>query len=125
MFAKYIMKTLPAAKVALLYQNDDSGRDFRQGVHEGFGDQVDKFIVKEVSYEPSDPTVDSQVITLQASGANVFLNLVPVKAAAQAIRKTASLGWRPTILVSTISSSIETVMKPAGVENAKGVISTG
>jgi branched-chain amino acid transport system substrate-binding protein len=125
LFAKYIMKTLPNAKVALLYQNDDSGRDFRQGVHEGFGDQVDRFIVKEVSYEPSDPTVDSQVISLQASGANVFLNLVPVKAAAQAIRKTASLGWRPTMFVSTISASIETVMKPAGVENAKGVISTG
>ncbi len=125
LLTKYIIKNIPDAKVALLYQNDDSGRDFRQGVHEGFGDQVDRFIVKEVSYEPSDPTVDSQIISLQASGANVFLDLVPVKAAAQAIRKTASLGWRPTILVSTISSSIETVMKPAGVENAKGVISTG
>jgi branched-chain amino acid transport system substrate-binding protein len=123
LLAKYIMKNLPDAKVGLLYQNDDSGRDFRQGVHEGFGDQVTRFIVKEVSYEPSDPTVDSQVISLQASGANVFLNLVPVKAAAQAIRKTASLGWRPAIFVSSISASIETVMKPAGVENAKGALS--
>jgi len=125
LLAKYIMKNLSDAKVGLLYQNDDSGRDFRQGVHEGFGDEVGRFIVKEVSYEPSDPTVDSQVISLQAAGANVFLNLVPVKAAAQAIRKTGSLGWRPAIFVSSISASIETVMKPAGVENAKGVLSVG
>jgi branched-chain amino acid transport system substrate-binding protein len=123
LLAKYIMKTFPDAKVGLLYQNDDSGRDFRQGVHEGFGDDVNRFIVKEVSYEPSDPTVDSQVISLQAAGANVFLNLVPVKAAAQAIRKAASLGWRPAIFVSSISASIESVMKPAGVENAKGALS--
>jgi branched-chain amino acid transport system substrate-binding protein len=125
LFVKYIMQNIPGARVGLLYQNDDSGRDFRQGVHEGFGDQINRFIVKEVSYEPSDPTVDSQVISLQASGANVFLNLVPVKAAAQAIRKTASLGWKPTMFVSSISASVETVMKPAGVENAKGVISAG
>jgi branched-chain amino acid transport system substrate-binding protein len=123
LLAKYIMKTFPDAKVGLLYQNDDSGRDFRQGVHEGFGDDVNRFIVKEVSYEPSDPTVDSQVISLQAAGTNVFLNLVPVKAAAQAIRKAASLGWRPAIFVSSISASIESVMKPAGVENAKGALS--
>jgi len=123
LLAKYIMKTFPDAKVGLLYQNDDSGRDFRQGVHEGFGDDVNRFIVKEVSYEPSDPIVDSQVISLQAAGTNVFLNLVPVKAAAQAIRKTGSLGWRPAIFVSSISASIETVMKPAGVENAKGALS--
>jgi len=125
LLAKYIMKNFPDAKVGLLYQNDDSGRDFRQGVHEGFGDQVARFIIKEVSYEPSDPTVDSQVISLQSAGANVFLNLVPFKAAAQAIRKAASLGWRPAMFVSSISASIESVMKPAGVENAKGAISVG
>jgi branched-chain amino acid transport system substrate-binding protein len=118
------MQNLPNAKVGLLYQNDDAGRDFQRGVHEGFGALASKFIVKELSYEVSDPTVDSQVISLQSAGADVLLNLVAPKAAAQAIRKAGTVGWKPTIFVSSIAASVESVMKPAGLENAAGVIST-
>jgi branched-chain amino acid transport system substrate-binding protein len=125
LFAQYIMKSHPGAKVGVLYQNDNSGRDYLKGVHDGFGVSAQTYIVKEISYEVSDPTVDSQVISLQAAGADVFLDLATPKAAAQAIRKAASLGWRPTIFVSFVSASIESVMKPAGVENAVGVISSG
>jgi branched-chain amino acid transport system substrate-binding protein len=121
---QYIMKNLPQARVGMLYPNLDSGRDFAKGVHEAFGVRADKFIVKEIAYDDSQPTVDSEVISLQAAGADVFLNFAPPKAAAQAIRKAGALGWKPTIFVSVIANSIESVMKPAGVENAVGVIST-
>jgi branched-chain amino acid transport system substrate-binding protein len=123
-FVQYIMKNLPQAKVGVLSPNLDSGRDFVKGVHEAFGAQTDKFIVKEVAYDDSQPTVDSEVISLQSAGANVFLAFAPPKAAAQAIRKAGALGWKPTIFVSSIAASIESVMKPAGIENSLGVIST-
>ena len=123
-FAQYIMKTQPGAKVGVLYQNDNAGRDFLKGVHDGFGALASTYIVKEISYDVADPTVDSQVISLQAAGADVFLNLATPKAAAQAIRKAGSLSWRPTTFVSFVSASVETVMKPAGAENAVGVISS-
>jgi len=123
-FVQYVMKKLPQAKIGVLYPNLDSGRDFVKGVHEAFGAQADKFIVKEIAYDDSQPTVDSEVISLQASGADVFFNFAPPKAAAQAIHKAGALGWRPTIFVSVIANSIESVMKPAGTENSTGVIST-
>lgn len=123
-FVQYIMKNLPQAKVGVLYPNLDSGRDFIKGVHEALGARAETFIVKEIAYDDSQPTVDSEVISLQAAGADVFFNFAPPKAAAQAIRKAAALGWKPTIFVSVIAASIESVMKPAGVENAVGVIST-
>ena len=121
---QYIVKNLPQARVGMLYPNLDSGRDFAKGVHEAFGVRSDKFIVKEIAYDDSQPTVDSEVISLQAAGADVFLNFAPPKAAAQAIRKAGALGWKPIIFISVIANSIESVMKPAGVENALGVIST-
>ena len=123
-FARYIIKNLPKAKVAVLYQNDDSGRDFLAGVHDGFGDLRSKMIVAEISYEVTDPTVDSQVLSLQASGADVFLITTPPKATAQAIRKAAAIGWKPQIFISQISSSVDFVLKPAGLENATGILST-
>jgi branched-chain amino acid transport system substrate-binding protein len=123
-FAHYIIKNLPNAKVAVLYQNDDAGRDFLAGVHDGFGDLRSKVIVAEVSYEVSDPTVDSQVLSLQGSGADVFLLLAAPKATAQAIRKAGGIGWKPTIFISQISSSVDLVLKPAGLENAVGIWST-
>jgi len=123
-FTQYIKRQLPNAKVGVLYQNDDAGRDFLKGIHDGFAAQTSKFIVKEISYEVTDPTVDSQTITLQQSGADVLILTTPPKASAQAIRKVASIGWKPTILLTYISASIDSVMKPAGLENAVGVIST-
>jgi branched-chain amino acid transport system substrate-binding protein len=93
-------------------------------VHEALGAQAEKFIVKEVAYDDSQPTVDSEVISLQTAGANVLLVFAPPKAAAQAIRKVGAMGWKPTIFVSSIAASIESVMKPAGIENSVGVIST-
>lgn len=123
-FARYVMKNLPNAKVAVLYQNDDAGRDFLAGVHDGFGDLRSKMIVAEVSYEVADPTVDSQVLSLQGSGADVFLLLAAPKATAQAIRKAGGIGWKPTIFISQISSSVDLVLKPAGLENAVGIWST-
>ena len=124
LFARYIIKNLPKAKVAVLYQNDDSGRDFLAGVHDGFGELRSKMIVAEISYEVTDPTVDSQVLSLQASGADVFLITTPPKATAQAIRKAAAIGWKPQIFISQISSSVDFVLKPAGLENATGILST-
>jgi branched-chain amino acid transport system substrate-binding protein len=123
-FARYISKNLPNAKVAVLYQNDDAGRDFLAGVHDGFGELRSKMIVAEVSYEVADPTVDSQVLSLQGSGADVFLLLAAPKATAQAIRKAGGIGWKPTIFISQISSSVDLVLKPAGLENAVGIWST-
>ncbi len=123
-FARYIMKNLPSAKVAVLYQNDDAGRDFLAGIHGGFGDLRSKMIVAEISYEVTDPTVDSQVLSLQSSGADVFLLTTPPKATAQAIRKAAAIGWKPTIFISQISSSVDLVLKPAGLENTVGIWST-
>jgi len=124
-FARYIIKNLPKAKVAVLYQNDDAGRDFLAGVRDGFGELQTKMIAAEISYEVTDPTVDSQVLSLQASGADVFLITTPPKATAQAIRKAAAIGWKPQIFISQISSSVDLVLKPAGLENAIGVLSTG
>ena len=122
-FVQYIMKNLPQAKVGVLFPNLDSGRDFVKGVREAFGAQADKFIVKEVAYDDSQPTVDSEVISLQSAGVNVFLDFAPPKAAAQAIRKAGALGWKPTIFVPSFAASVESVMKPAGLENSVGVIS--
>jgi branched-chain amino acid transport system substrate-binding protein len=124
-FARYIIKNLPKAKVAVLYQNDDAGRDFLAGVRDGFGELRSKMIVAEISYEVTDPTVDSQVLSLQASGADVFLITTPPKATAQAIRKAAAIGWKPQMFISQISSSVDLVLKPAGLDNAIGILSTG
>jgi branched-chain amino acid transport system substrate-binding protein len=122
-YAQYILKTKPDAKIAVLYQNDDYGKDYLIGFKNGLGDKV-KLIVAEASYEVSDPTVDSQIVQLQASGANVFFNITTPKFAAQAIRKAYDIGWRPVQYLNNVSTSIGSVLTPAGLEKAVGIISS-
>ena len=121
-YAKYILKAKPGAKIGLLYQNDGFGKDYLIGLKEALGPERAGMIVKEASYEVSEPTVDSQVTTLQGSGADVFVIAATPKFAAQAIRKSYDLGWSATRIVSYVSASVAAVMKPAGLDKAKGVI---
>ena len=123
-YGRYLIATRPGAKIGVLYQNDDAGKDTLSGLKEALGSRTASMIVAEVSYEVTDPTVDSQVITLKGSGADTFLILGAVKATAQAVRKAASIGWKPLTFILATSSSIEQVIKPAGLENAIGVISS-
>jgi branched-chain amino acid transport system substrate-binding protein len=123
-FAKYILQTKPNAKVAILYQNDDLGKDYLRGIQGAMGDKAKTMIVAMQSYETSDPTVDSQILTLQASGADIFIDIATPKFAAQAIRKVYDIGWKPVHLLSYISASYSAVMQPAGVDKGIGVIST-
>jgi len=121
-YAKHIMANHPNGKVAMLYQNDDSGKDYLNGFIAGFGKDKDKFLIKTVSYEVTDPTVDSQIIQIKNSGANVFFNDAAPKAAAQAIRKVADLGWKPAHYLANVSASVAAVLKPAGFDNSTGII---
>lgn len=122
-YAEHILKNNPKAKIAVLYQNDDYGKDYLKGFKDGLGDKAG-MIVKEVSYEVTDPTVDSQMVQLQASGADTFFNITTPKFAAQAIRKAYDTGWKPTHYLNNVSASIGSVLKPAGLEKSVGLIST-
>jgi ABC-type branched-subunit amino acid transport system substrate-binding protein len=124
-FAKYILKEKPDAKVAVFYQNDDFGKDYLLGLKDVFGDKAGKLIVAEESYEISEPTIDSHIVKLKATGADVLVDISTPKFAAQAIKKVAELGWKPMHLLTDVSISIGSVMKPAGFENAEGVLSAG
>ncbi len=121
-FAKWLLQSKPDAKIGVLYQDDDYGKDYLKGLRDGLGAKADKMIVKEVSYETSDATVDSQIITLQAAGAEVFYDVATPKFAAQAIRKAAEIGWKPLHYLNSVSSSVSAVLKPAGLDNAQGVV---
>jgi branched-chain amino acid transport system substrate-binding protein len=123
-YGTYIRDTIKDAKIAILSQNDDYGRDFVSGFRAGLGEAADKLIVKELTYEVSEPTVDSAVITLKASGANVLFSAVTAKAAAQAIKKAAELEWHPTHFLVQNANSIATVLTPAGLDHSIGIIST-
>jgi len=123
-YAQYILKNKPNAKIAVLYQNDDYGKDYLKGFHDGLGDKAKSMIVKEVSYETSDPTVDSQIAQLQASGADTFFNITTPKFAAQAIRKAYDSGWKPLQFLNNVSASVGSVLKPAGLDKSVGLIST-
>jgi ABC-type branched-subunit amino acid transport system substrate-binding protein len=123
-YAKHILAAKPDGKIAVLYQNDSFGKDYLIGLKEGLGDRA-SMIVKEASYETTEPTVDSQVVTLQGSGADVFLIAATPKFAAQAIRKSYDLGWNAARYVTNVSVSIATVLKPAGLDKSKGLISVG
>ena len=123
-YAKYILKEKPNAKIAILYQNDDFGKDYPTGMKDVLGDNFDKMVVT-ASYETTDPTIDSQITSLQAAGANVLLVAASPKFAAQAIRKVHELDWKPLFFMSYTSTSIGAVINPAGPENAIGIISAG
>jgi branched-chain amino acid transport system substrate-binding protein len=122
-YARYILKHLPNAKIAVLYQSDDFGKDYLNGLRDGLGDKAAKMIVATQSYETTDPTVDSQVVALQGSGADVLLTVAIPKFAAQAIRKVYDIGWKPTHFLTSVSNSVGTVMKSAGLEKGVGIIS--
>jgi branched-chain amino acid transport system substrate-binding protein len=107
----------------VLYQNDDYGKDFLEGLKIGLGERADELIVAEEPYEVTDPTVDSQIVSLKSSGANVFYNISIPKFAAQAIRKSYDIGWRPLHLLNYVAASIKLVLKPAGLDKSKGIIS--
>jgi branched-chain amino acid transport system substrate-binding protein len=123
-YAKHILKEKPNAKIGVLYQNDDYGKDYLKGLKDGLGDKAKSMIVAEVSYEVSDPTVDSQVVQLQGSGADVFVNITTPKFAAQAIRKAYDIGWKPVHYLNNVSTQIGSVLTPAGLEKSVGLIST-
>ncbi|HLL27735.1 MAG TPA: ABC transporter substrate-binding protein [Xanthobacteraceae bacterium] len=122
-YARYLLQNHPDGKIAILYQNDDSGRDYIKGLKDGLQGKMQ--IVAEAPYEPADPTVDSQIVNLKASGADVFFIEASPKFAAQAIKKAAELGWQPVRLLASISASVGSVLKPAGLENSKGILSSG
>jgi branched-chain amino acid transport system substrate-binding protein len=122
-YAEHILETRPDARIAVLYQNDDYGKDYLKGLRDGLGARADAMIVAQASYEVADPTVDSQMVALKASGADVFFNVTTPKFAAQAIRRAAELGWRPLHYLNNVSSGAGSVMVPAGAENGVGVIS--
>jgi branched-chain amino acid transport system substrate-binding protein len=124
-YAKYILQNLPQGKIGVLYQNDDSGRDYLKGLHDGLGEEAAKrMIVAELPYEPSDPTVDRQIVTLKTMGADIFFNEASPKFAAQAIKRAAEIGWKPVQFLASISNSVGSVLKPAGLEASKGILST-
>jgi branched-chain amino acid transport system substrate-binding protein len=123
-YAKYLLKEKPNAKIGILYQNDDYGKDYVKGMKDGLGAKAASMIVSEQPYETSDPTVDSQIVNLKASGADTFFNVTTPKFAAQAIKKSAEIGWKPLHLLNNVSQSIGGVLKPAGLENARGILST-
>jgi branched-chain amino acid transport system substrate-binding protein len=123
LYALDILKTRPNAKIAVLYQNDDYGKDYLKGFKDGLGDKAKTMIVAEQTYEVTDPTIDSQIVSLKGSGADTFFNITTPKFGAQAIRKVAEIGWKPVHYLNQVSSSVGSVLKPAGLENAVGVIS--
>jgi ABC-type branched-subunit amino acid transport system substrate-binding protein len=123
-YARHILATRPQARVAVLYQNDELGKEYLQGVIDGLGALAATRLVARQSYEVTDATVDSQVLTLQASGADVFVNVATPKFAAQAIRRAAESGWKPLQYLATVSTSVTAVLKPAGFDNAQGIVSS-
>ena len=122
-YAKYLLKNKPDAKIGVLYQNDDYGKDYLKGLKDGLGDKAAKMIIAEESFETSEPTIDNHIVKLKASGADVFVNIATPKFAAQAIKKVAEIEWKPLQLLNNVSASVGSVLKPAGFDNAQGIIS--
>jgi branched-chain amino acid transport system substrate-binding protein len=122
-YAQYILKNYPNARIGILYQNDDLGRDYLTGLKDGLGDKAKTMIVAETSYELTDPTIDSQIVQLKTVGADLVFDASTPKFAAQAIKKIADLNWKPVHILDINATSVGAVMKPAGLENSKGVIS--
>ncbi|OJU24246.1 MAG: branched-chain amino acid ABC transporter substrate-binding protein [Nitrobacter sp. 62-13] len=123
-YGQYILKDHPDAKIGVLYQNDDVGKDYLKGLKSGLGARASKMIVAEAAYEVSDPTVDSQILKLRAAGATLLFSAATPKQAAQAIRKTFELGWKPVHILDINATSVGAVLQPAGLDASKGIIST-
>jgi branched-chain amino acid transport system substrate-binding protein len=123
-YAKHLLATQTEPKIGILRQNDDMGNDYLEGFHEGLTEQLKKYIVADVTYEVTDPTVDSQILQLRNSGANVFFNVTTPKFAAQAIKKVAEIGWKPVHYLVAVAASVGAVMRPAGIENGQGIITS-
>lgn len=124
LYAKHILQTKPNAKIGVLMQNDDFGKDYMKGLLDGLGDKAKTMVTQHLTYEVSDPTIDSQMVTLKSAGCDVFVSITTPKFAAQAIRKAAEIGFKPTQYLVSVSQSASSVLKPAGLENAVGIISS-
>jgi branched-chain amino acid transport system substrate-binding protein len=122
-YGKYLLDMRPGAKIAILFQNDDLGKDYIRGLRRGLGDKAQSMIVAEEAFDVSEPTIDSHLVKLKATGADVLFDVATPKFAAQAIKKMAEIGWRPLHILSYVSASIGSVIKPAGFDNAQGIIS--
>jgi ABC-type branched-subunit amino acid transport system substrate-binding protein len=122
-YAAYIIEHQPNGKIGVLYQNDDFGKDYLKGVKDGLGTKAKSMLIVEAPYETTDPTVDSQIISMKSAGADVFINTGIPKFAAQAIRKAAEIGWKPLHILSSVGNSVGAALKPAGLENAKDIVS--
>ncbi|MDA9412986.1 MULTISPECIES: ABC transporter substrate-binding protein [unclassified Bradyrhizobium] len=122
-YAKWLLKNKPDAKIAVLFQNDDYGKDYLKGLKDGLGAKAANMIVAEESYETSEPTIDNHIVKLKSTGADVFMNITTPKFAAQAIKKNAEIGWKPLHFLNNVSASVGSVMKPAGFENGQDIIS--
>jgi ABC-type branched-subunit amino acid transport system substrate-binding protein len=122
-YAAHILETKPGAKIAVLYQNDDYGKDYLKGFEDGLGDKAKTMIISRATYEVTDPTVDSQMVTLKNSGADTFFNITTPKFAAQAIKKAAEMGWKPQHYLNSVSNAVGSVLTPAGLDNSSGIIS--
>src|ERR1700736_6290051 len=122
-YAKYLLKNKPDAKIAVLYQNDDYGKDYLKGLKDGLGAKAASMIIAEESFETTEPTIDGHIVKLKSSGADVFVNIATPKFAAQAIKKVAEVEWNPLHILNNVSASVGSVIKPAGYENSQGIIS--
>ncbi|MCP3392857.1 ABC transporter substrate-binding protein [Bradyrhizobium sp. CCGB12] len=122
-YAKWLLKNKPDAKIAVLFQNDDYGKDYLKGLKDGLGAKAASMIVIEESYETSEPTIDSHIVKMKSTGADVFMNITTPKFAAQAIKKNAEIGWKPLHFLNNVSANVGSVMKPAGFENGQDIIS--
>jgi ABC-type branched-subunit amino acid transport system substrate-binding protein len=122
-YAKYLLKEKPGAKIAVLYQNDDYGKDYLKGLKDGLGAKAASMIVAEESYETSEPSIDDHIVKLKSSGADVFMDIATPKFAAQSIKKVAELGWKPLHFLNNVSASVGSVIRPAGYPNAQDIIS--
>ena len=122
-YAKYLLKEKPGARIAVLYQNDDYGKDYLKGLKDGLGAKAASMIVAEESYETTEPSIDDHIVKLKSSGADVFVDITTPKFAAQAIKKVAEIGWKPLHILNNVSASVGSVIKPAGFENSQNIIS--
>jgi branched-chain amino acid transport system substrate-binding protein len=122
-YAKYLLKEKPDAKIAIMYQNDDFGKDLLKGLKDGLGDKASSMIVGEESYEVAEPTIDSHIVKLKSTGADVYFSMTTPKFAAQSIKKVAELGWKPMYFQSNVGASVGSVLQPAGFENAQDILS--